>query len=556
VIRRTQQQTADAAQRMRLAAELDELNVAMFASERAIMVAFTSGDSDAVTAWHRRVAGDLTTAHAKSQDLRQRLRADRDRQSLDRLAAGFKAWESGCAACHDDTASVGDPATMQRLSAKTEALMRENAAMADAILQAQVREFASATAEADAAGRQSEWLMLGVLGAALAAAVLVMLLVRGATRSLARMSGELRGSADQLSSAAGHVSSSAQSLSGGATEQAATLEETSAAMEEMAATTRDTSTRADDAARLVTSADVLVQHARGALDDLVSSMSGIAESSREVSKIIRTVDEIAFQTNMLALNAAVEAARAGEAGAGFAVVADEVRSLAQRSAAAAQHTTALIERALDASRRGDDRVHDVSAAIEEITRTVLQVKAIVQGVDEASAQQFASCQQIVQALQQMETVTQQTAATAEENAASSEELNAQAETTMAIVRELQDMVGSDGEGPATPEARVTSPAPVARPAVRREAPARPPQPPRTPPATGVPADPARQGIAATVTPAATPSAPGPGRQPARPLPFASATPRAGSNAAPAEPAGKLIDFAARSQQNPPARSGR
>ena len=165
---------------------------------------------------------------------------------------------------------------------------------------------------------------------------------------------ELKQGAEQVVSAAGQVATSSQSLSQGATEQAASLEETSASMEEMASMTRKNAENAHQAATLVTGVAQQVDESNAALAEMVTSMSAIQESSNKVAKIIKTIDEIAFQTNILALNAAVEAARAGEAGMGFAVVADEVRNLAQRSAQAAKDTAGAdrgIDRPLAGRRR-------------------------------------------------------------------------------------------------------------------------------------------------------------------------------------------------------------
>jgi methyl-accepting chemotaxis protein len=241
------------------------------------------------------------------------------------------------------------------------------------------------------------------------------------------------------------VSTSAQSLSQGATTQAASLEETSASMEEMASMTRQNAENSQKAAALMTDVDAQVRASNETLAEMVTSMGAIQESSQQVGRIIKTIDEIAFQTNILALNAAVEAARAGEAGMGFAVVADEVRSLAQRSAQAARDTATLIEASIVKTQDGSARVEQVAHAINTITKSVGQVKGLVEEVSLASRQQSQGIDQVAQAVAQMEKVTQTTAATSEESAAASEELSAQAETAMDIVRQLEALVGARGE---------------------------------------------------------------------------------------------------------------
>jgi methyl-accepting chemotaxis protein len=200
--------------------------------------------------------------------------------------------------------------------------------------------------------------------------------------------------------------------------------------------TRKNAENASQATRLVTDVAQQVLASNVALTEMVASMTAIKESSNKVAKIIKTIDEIAFQTNILALNAAVEAARAGEAGMGFAVVADEVRSLAQRSAQAAKDTAVLIEESIVRSQAGAGKVEQVAAAIQAITSSVQQVKGIVEEVRESSHQQTQGIDQVSQAMAAMEKVTQTTAATAEESASASEELNAQAESAIAVVARL------------------------------------------------------------------------------------------------------------------------
>ncbi|MFN7983802.1 MAG: methyl-accepting chemotaxis protein [Vicinamibacterales bacterium] len=302
--------------------------------------------------------------------------------------------------------------------------------------------------------RMSRIEALGLSGAAvIGALVLVFFITRSITVPLAETTAELSDGAQQTLSASDQVASSSQSLAQGSSEQAASLEETSASMEEMASMTRRNAESTREAATLVADVHTKVNDSQEALQQMVSSMSAIQESSQKVSKIIRTIDEIAFQTNILALNAAVEAARAGEAGMGFAVVADEVRNLAQRSAQAAKDTAGLIEESIGKAQVGNQKVAQVATAITGITDSVNRVKGLIDEVSEASNQQTQGLDQVAQALAQMERVTQGTAATAEESAAASEELSAQASSTMEVVARLKEMVGGSGKAAAAAPAR-------------------------------------------------------------------------------------------------------
>ncbi len=222
--------------------------------------------------------------------------------------------------------------------------------------------------------------------------------------------------------------------------------------------TRQNAENSHTAAGLMGEVDARVQTSNAALAEMVVSMTSIEESSEQVARIIRTIDEIAFQTNILALNAAVEAARAGEAGMGFAVVADEVRNLAQRSAQAARDTAGLIEASVEKSRVGAARVGQVAASIAGITESVGRVKTLIEEVSVASREQTQGIDQVAQAVSQMEKVTQTTAATAEESAAASDELSAQAESSLASVRILETIVGTS----AAARPAVVAPAGVAR----------------------------------------------------------------------------------------------
>jgi len=251
-----------------------------------------------------------------------------------------------------------------------------------------------------------------------------------------------------VASAAGQVSSSSQSLAQGSSEQAASLEETSASSEEINSMACKNTENSRSAADLVTQSQRKFANTNQSLDQMVVSMDEINSQSGKISKIIKVIDEIAFQTNILALNAAVEAARAGEAGMGFAVVADEVRNLAQRCAQAAKDTSALIEESIAKSNDGKTKVDQVAAAIRAITGEVASVKTLVDEVNLGSQEQARGTDQIGKAITLMEQVTQKTAANAEESAAAADELTAQSESLKEVVERLTAMVGG-GEAAAS-----------------------------------------------------------------------------------------------------------
>jgi len=322
---------------------------------------------------------------------------------------------------------------------------QEQMAMVDQLQKLAQEAFAreSNAVEADLARTSSlvRWVGGAVIALMILAFIWSALTATQVTRKLGQETVRLSDTADGVLRAASEVARASQSLAQGATEQAASLEETSASMEEVASMTRQNAENSQAAATLMAQVDDKVKASNAALGDMVTSMSSIQESSRQVSKIIKTIDEIAFQTNILALNAAVEAARAGEAGMGFAVVADEVRNLAQRSAQAARDTATLIETSIARTDAGSQTVQQVAGAITAITSSVTQVKGLVDEVSQASRQQSQGIDQVSQAIAQMEKVTQTTAATAEESAAASEELNGQAGGAREIVGRLAALVG-------------------------------------------------------------------------------------------------------------------
>ena len=286
------------------------------------------------------------------------------------------------------------------------------------------------------------WTVATVAVVALLAGVAFgVVVIRSVSKKLRSLGQALGNGADQVTSAASQVSSSSQSLAQGASEQAASLEETSASLEEMSGMTNRNAENATKANELARQARQAADTGAGDMQAMSAAMNDIKMSSDDIAKIIKTIDEIAFQTNILALNAAVEAARAGEAGMGFAVVAEEVRSLAQRSAQAARETADKIEGAITKTGQGVQITEKVAKSLSEIVDKARQVDQLVAEVCTASREQSQGVHQITAAVTQMDKVVQSNAASAEESASAAEELNAQSHALREAVGELLGLVG-------------------------------------------------------------------------------------------------------------------
>jgi methyl-accepting chemotaxis protein len=281
------------------------------------------------------------------------------------------------------------------------------------------------------------------VGACLLGAILGFWVAQGVSKSVSRIAANLSVGSEQTASAAGQVSAASQSLAEGASEQAASLEETGASLEEMSSMTKRNAETAQKVKDLGYEARVSGDAAMVDMKEMSVAMDAIKTSSDGIAKIIKTIDEIAFQTNILALNAAVEAARAGEAGMGFAVVADEVRNLAQRCAQAAKETAVKIEDSVQKSGNGVQISAKVAKSLEDIVSKARQIDEMAAEVATASKEQNQGIEQVNVAVSQMDKVTQSNAASAEESASAAEELNAQAGTLKEAVAELLVLVGGN-----------------------------------------------------------------------------------------------------------------
>jgi methyl-accepting chemotaxis protein len=234
--------------------------------------------------------------------------------------------------------------------------------------------------------------------------------------------------ADQVNTGSEQVSSAAQALSSGATEQAASVEELNASIVSVAQQASHNATSVSNATNHMEQASKGISNSHEYMQRLNGAMHEIGDSSQQISKITKLVEDIAFQTNILALNAAVEAARAGSAGKGFAVVADEVRNLAAKSAEAAKQTADLIQKSVSTVSEGERLAAETLSILGEVAEKAQIVDQAIRDIEAASSEQAVAIEQINQGLSQVSAVVQNNAATAEESSASSEELAAQAQT--------------------------------------------------------------------------------------------------------------------------------
>jgi len=430
------------ARKQYLAGDVDASTSMLTALERGNVMAAMLGDKDHSTTYERgfrdRESG-LQRSLASLRELADSTESSALVQTLTQQAALVNQAHSELSQA---MANQQMDAAMTIFSDKVLPRLEEIGRRANELVGQENRELALAAEESAGTASRGRAITLGLAIVGLAVGGLLFAIVRKANSSLRGLAQRIAQSAEQVATAAAQVSESSNQLAEGSSHQAASLEETSASTEEISSITRKNADHALQVAGLVKESDKGAAQVNQTLDGMVEKMKEIDASSNKIARIIKVIDEIAFQTNILALNAAVEAARAGEAGLGFAVVADEVRNLAQRCAQAARDTAGLIEESIATSRHGNAQLDQVAGAVRSMTENSARVKALVDEVSLGSQEQARGMEHISRAVIQMEQVTQNSASAAKDGATAGTELSGYAATLKELVEDMREMVGA------------------------------------------------------------------------------------------------------------------
>ncbi len=434
------------ARKLLLSMTVDNIQSDMVAAQRLVVAGCALNKSDQVETGIRTFRESAALAQTHLAELAGLTVTVDGRADAELMANQIREWQIAFEEL-SKAARAGDASAADRIRGeRATPIFKVIEEAATRLVNQQVEMLKTNQQEVQTLYERNWWVAIAMLALCAMVGGAVVQMVRDMNRSLETAVLDMTMGAEQLASAAAQVAGASQSLAQGASEQAASLEQTSASSGQVNSMTRQNMEKAEAASRIATASREKLDETNQLLQQTVAAVEGINAQSGRIAKIIKVIDEIAFQTNILALNAAVEAARAGEAGMGFAVVADEVRSLAQRSAQAAKDTALMIEESIAKAHEGKTKVAGMATAIQEITTDADRIRRIVEEVQRSSQEQGTGISQIGRAIVQMEQVTQNTAAHAEESAAAAEELHAQSGSLKEIVDRLTVLVGAGAGG--------------------------------------------------------------------------------------------------------------
>jgi methyl-accepting chemotaxis protein len=426
--------------KLEIGAQVELATTEMQGAQRGLMLSYAMEDPAAATQYIQLYASSGKNIDASMAEMQPMLTNAQEIAATEDIRQSRVTWEPRFKALVE-LCKAGKIAEAYKLRNQNKVISAQMHSAATALVTRQKSALDRARKASEKDMAFSGWVAALIVGLSVALGGAVFMVVRGINATLRRVVNELYRSAQEVANASTQVSGSSQAVAQVATEQAASIQQTSASAEEINSMAGQNAGHSRAAHSVMAQTVAAIDDANRYFEEMQASMRHINESCEKAGKIVKVIDEIAFQTNILALNAAVESARAGEAGMGFAVVADEVRNLARRSADAARETSGLIEESISRSREGRVNLDRVAESVRNVTGGAKQVSALVEQVNSGSSEQARGVQQIAHAILEMDQATQSAAANAQETAAIGEEMSAQAETLNAVVRRLHVMVG-------------------------------------------------------------------------------------------------------------------